>query len=285
MKPIFRWTIGDNVGRNGFEILNEAIYWLWKNFHDEFDLYICYNFHQKDKSYKHELLRNIAKPYPITLYEQKWDSCPIPHTQPGEVLPDGRQPGSLWKICPPRLDINRHEIISDNDLVITKRINEMVRFLRSSKHTLLLEDPIRFLGRYEGLHNKTNFNSGLMGLPPGFDFGGKIREVWEMEKHDGLHYGDEQGLLTYVLTTQQHFIIGKKKLIELHYNHFFYEQVFEDRHDRYRSYTEELWAQIVTAAEGYHFVQANRYPTHEAWNMFCRTMRKTVMFDKKKLLL
>lgn len=265
MTPIFRWTVG-NVTRQGMEILEESVFRAMKVYGDDaFEWMICHNGLTDEMKTQ---LRFIVQQRPIRLVEQSWDDCPIPDNHWTPIRPDGRIEvdgkkcgGTLWKVCPARVDVNRHEIVMDNDIVLLKRVRAIDEFLECEYKTLILEEPIRFYGRYDFIVDRDDrLNSGLIGFPPGYDFGSELLSNWE--RYGRLKYltqADEQGLLMYTLSQQPNIRITKYDIREL---------LAKQGPD----YTGE--------EEGLHFVQANRTVTgHRSWIKY-----KDELMNKVKLL-
>ena len=157
--------------------------------------------------------------------------------------------GVAWKLYPPRLDIDRHEIVIDNDIILESSIEQIDQFLSSDNHCLLLEGLSRTYGRFEK-HVRANLmiNSGLYGLNPGFDFSAYVKrhagKNWE-ENATGIHAAsktfDEQGLVALILSNQKHFLIPntaitncERKLVAGKGMHF----IGLNRWDRHDPYTE-----------------------------------------------
>jgi len=179
MKPLVRWTIGP-VHDAGFEVLQCSIKNMMRIYGDVFRYVICHNGNQlsrienlgclcvSQEKYLHDI--NVLEP------------C-----------------GPSWKLYPPRLSLNTHEIFIDNDLVIHDRMPSLDRFLKES--IVLATNPLkRNYGNIDDfVYKETRINTGLMCLPPGFDFGFKLNE--KIEKYgikDLSGHFDEQGLVASV---------------------------------------------------------------------------------------
>jgi hypothetical protein len=264
IKPLFRWTVG-NCTQQGLEILEESVFRTMRALGEgNWDWMICHN---GLCPMKQNFLRHIVQGKPIAIHEQSWSNCPIdddawsPIREDGSIELDGnRCGGTLWKVCPGRMRINAHEVIMDNDLVIMKNIPQLDAFLKSNR-TLILEEPIRFYGRYEVLIPlEDRINSGLMGCPPGFDFGARIRKAWEDSgKHTRITQGDEQGLLMYVLQDYPNLRIKKEEVRELMAGDM--PSMVSDPN-----------------AFAFHFVQANRSNNHRCWLKYKQTFKNVIPF-------
>lgn len=222
---------------------------------DKFDWAICYNGLTKDQV---NFVKKVIGGRSVHLILQDWGNCPIPDDMQtprradGSFQPDGtRCGGTLWKVCPPRLRMESHEIVMDNDIVLLKKFPQIDEFLASHDKALLLEEPIRFYGRYDCLFPKesVNFNSGFMGFPPGYDYGAEIYKNWfDHGSLTHLSQADEQGLLTYTLSRQPSVRVKPEQMVEILHR--------------------EFGRNITGDEQGLHFTQANRAPNHRAWKFY-----------------
>lgn len=192
MKPLIRWTIGP-VSTSGFEVLEASVSKIKDLYGNLFDYVICYN----------QINPTRLKLLGVELFEQKENSLPI---KPYSVA---------WKLYPPRLRLDSHEIIIDNDIILFKKLEEIDLFLESNK-ALIYEGLNRkfTLGRYK-LPIGVVINSGIYGLPPGFDFEKKVRAklLGDWEKcRDRESTFDEQGLVASILYYEDHILISQKKV-------------------------------------------------------------------------
>jgi hypothetical protein len=160
-------------------------------------------------------------------------------------------------------------------------------FLSSSKN-LCLEDPITFQGKYHKLFKKGEaYNSGLIGLPPQYDFGKEVFDFWSKNKIFNLNHNDEQGLLTKVLTKDKNYILIKKtEIIECHRGNFCVpykdvahktlpEIVLKSGNKVIRSkwidYDHVDLKGMMKKCYGFHFVESNRSNcNHRGWKKYIR---------------
>jgi hypothetical protein len=254
-KPLFRWTVG-NCLQQGLDILAESINRTTKALGvDNWDWVVCYNGINKDDL--HFLQRAIGNK-PVKLHAQTWAACPIndncqsPRRKDGSFDWDGRKcGGTMWKVCPARLRMETHEIVMDNDIVLLRKFPQIDEFLSCTNKALILEEPIRFYGRYDCLFGGDGpfLNSGLMGFPPGWDYGTEIFKNWEKYgRYQNLTQADEQGILTYTLNTIPSVRIRKEQMIEVLHR--------------------DMTTKLTGREEGIHFTQANRIPNHYQWNKY-----------------
>ena len=254
MKPLFRYTIGACL-QQGLDILVESIRKTTQALGvDNFDWVVCYNaLGVQELGYIRKNIGNI----PVEFFAQTWKYSPLPEASQSPKRSDGTFEwngkicgGTLWKVCPPRLRIESHEIVMDNDIVILNFLPQIKEFLSSDK-SLILEEPIRFYGHYDQYHEKTPYlNSGFMGFPPGLDFGESIKKVWEeCGNHQPHSQADEQGLLTLALNKIPSIRIRKEEIVEVLAKDYNYK---------------------ITGRElGLHFTQANKVPNHRVWKSYC----------------
>jgi hypothetical protein len=191
MKPIARWTIGEST-KDGYECLEMSINSLL-NFYD-FDIIICHNINIKK-------LPTFVKKFNLLDQSRYVNLKPKPK-------------GVAWKLYPPRIDLNNHELSIDNDIVFNEKINEINEFLKCNK-TLMLEDTCRAYGRFDKhINSKMQINSGIYGMPPKFDFESYVKfysgNEWQKNafyQHDKSETFDEQGLVALALSNNSNYII------------------------------------------------------------------------------
>lgn len=226
MKLLFRYTLGP-VKDLGLLILKESIRKL-KSIYPEVDIVICYN-QLNEKQF------NFIKKLKVNLYEQKYNGIGYKPTVEN------------WKMYPQRLDITKHEIVMDNDIVLFERLEEIDNFLNSNNSTLIAEDTSRNLGKYDRfLKLKNGLNCGIFGMPPGFDFSLKINEMCEKDtiKKWTKRY-DDQGIISAAMNNHPYcIIIPLKKL-----------PILSPENEIPNN--EEI--------KGIHFAYANRSEYHRPW--------------------
>lgn len=276
MKPIVRWTIGDKCSPLGFTILREAIINFTNIYKQSFDYYVQYNFNSFDNMHKEEKLRDTVKDLNVNLRKQSWTESPIdinkPESKVFSSVDNLKDSGSIWKVCPPRFNLDTHEIVMDNDLVIYKKIPEIDDFLSVNDKLLVLEDPIKYYGAYVGsnLDNSKVLNSGLFGLYPGYKFGDNLKYFWlNNGRFPKLSYSDEQGFICAVLRKDPNVMISKTTIVEMHFRgicKFYKPNVTSD--DFFLPYNQEIFNEFYNHGCGIHFVQSNTKNAHGAWEYF-----------------
>jgi hypothetical protein len=278
MKPLYRWTIGD-VSKKGLEVFEYAVRFTQRALKNNFDYAVCSNAIDPNAILS---IKKISNKYGLHLHESDWQEFPLPpeiipienYSKSPIGIPRGRQ-GSFWKMCPARLRIESHEIIADNDLIVCNMTNHFEEFLNSKK-TLVLQEDARNLGKYGHLFGENEtFNSGLMGLPPGYDFADEIKKRWiETGSFCPLLSRDEQGLLTYTLKMHPHIVVNNKSLLNLFSEglakKFIYEEIKENgTHTLAIIKVEDFYPiNFYSFQTGYHFLNINRFPSHKMWEVF-----------------
>jgi hypothetical protein len=276
-KPLFRWIVGD-VNPQGLLVFSQTIRNLIKLYKNYFDFLICSNAIDPICIIK---IKEISERFGVEIYKQSWDSFPLNKETVLENfnifsktgIPRGRQ-GTFWKICPPRLRIGSHEIICDNDLIITKKIDSIFQFLENNKVLMLKEDAF-CVGKYFHMFKEgENYNSGLYGLPPNYDFANDLKCSWEKNgKFNNLFWRDEQGLITMTLKKNKHITITSDEIIHLFSGGRCSDYEFE-------FITENLIKTRVlknlkidkfnfsNKDKGYHFLGVNRDEHHATWHQY-----------------
>jgi hypothetical protein len=104
--------------------------------------------------------------------------------------------GVAWKLSPLQIYPDRYELALDNDCVLWDLPAAMRLWLdgEHGSHALFAEDVARCLGQFDALCGPHARNSGIRGLPPGFDYASALRAV--LNEHPVVMTSelDEQGL-------------------------------------------------------------------------------------------
>jgi hypothetical protein len=187
-----RWTIGD-VSSRGFEALRLAIWGARRVFGADAAYPVRVN------SLSCEEARSRTGPIPDGV---EW--------QPAAELPDflydyldeGMAEGVAWKLAPLRCFPDRHELAFDNDCILWNMPPSIRRWLDSGQPGLCLleQDVRRMLGQFDDLCGPEPYNTGIRGMPPGFDLGAALRRVLERRPVKLNSELDEQGLQAAALS-------------------------------------------------------------------------------------
>jgi len=191
-----RWTIGD-VSPRGFEALGLSIWGAWHVFGPDAAYVVCVN------SIELREARQRAGPVPPSIRWQAVGAGDLPvFLRP--LLARNMAQGTGWKFAPLSVNPRQVEIALDNDAILWAMPPSIQRWLAAGleKGECLLAQDVRGLyGQFTPLvPSEPPLNSGIRGLPPGFDFASALRRAIETREHQlgaALSFGselDEQGL-------------------------------------------------------------------------------------------
>ena len=237
MRPLWRWTIGE-VSEVGWEIFSESVRQAVKVY-PEFDFVICHN----NLSLEEVI---FLKKWGVPLHSQKFE-YPFQYCEKNQT-------DYSWKLVPPRLRMDAHELWVDNDLVIRDRIPEIDQWLVSQ--TTMISASKEVISRYgrftDSIDPWIKCCAGFFGLPPGFDLEARINELC-MEP---LVNYDEQGLVTKIVT-------GTTGWIEVDFENL----------KMLGSWNPERIGMPHRLPPGVHFVGSNRAKTKEWKPWLCYKLR------------
>lgn len=279
MKPIIRWTIGGVKEKNAYRILYYSIKKIIELYSYEFEYFVCYNDVDSD-----ELERIKIKFKNVNFLKQKWQDCPILLNKPKDYnIYKQKLNGSFWKICPPRLRIDRHEIILDNDLIFLKKPDAIQEFLSRNDKNLIIQDCLNYMGNYIDLNENQGYNSGVIGLKPGYDFAKELSQNWVAKKSDyNYDYGEEQGFLTTTLLKTNPIIGSSEDFVGLFSdfimlnslsveiaNKYKLDKSGDLKKNEWKLLQNDLLKDIFDNVPVVHFLTANRN-NHDGWNYFLK---------------
>jgi hypothetical protein len=200
LKPIgVRWTIGD-VSAAGFEALQFSIWSAWNVFGDRADYAVCVNTIAVDAA------RSQAGPVPGIV---RWLEVTerVPEWLKRHVDPQMAE-GVAWKFAPVRLFPEAYEISFDNDVILWTMPEAMRWWLEDGSGCLLAEDVQRCFGQFSNACDCGPVNSGIRGLPPGFDLEARLRDMLRgVVMRSEL---DEQGLQACALCDPKMFLVSTR---------------------------------------------------------------------------
>lgn len=180
-----RWTFGD-VSRRGGNALRRSVFGAHRIFGPSAAYAICVNSIPLD-----EALRRVGT-IPDGVRWVRSDGH-LPDMLRNH-LPEGLAEGVAWKFAPLRLFPDRHELALDNDCILWS-IPEGVRgWLDDPQGCLLAEDVIPALGQFGAILGDLPRNTGMRGLPPGFDLEAALAGVLREHPVQLVSELDEQGL-------------------------------------------------------------------------------------------
>jgi hypothetical protein len=194
-----RWTIGD-VSRWGFEALQMSVRSACALFGDQAEYAVCVNSIPVSKA------RVQTGPLPRCV---RWLDAGgrVPAWLAGHLAPNMAE-GVAWKFAPVRLFPESFEIALDNDVILWRLPRAMREWLEAGDGCLLAADVQRCLGQFSERCNAGAINSGIRGVPPGFDLEGALRSCL-----DGVVLRselDEQGLQAAALSRGKLYIVSSQ---------------------------------------------------------------------------
>lgn len=188
-----RWTIG-NVHPLGFEALRLSVWGAWNLFGPAAEYTICVN------SISLATAEDLAGPLPAAV-QWRDNSGELPEWLRPH-LAENLTEGTSWKLAPVRLYPERFELALDNDCILWKMPHAIDQWLHSSAPdcTVVAADTQRMLGKFADLCGPEPRNSGIRGLPPGFDYERRLREILASRSERLNSELDEQGLQIAAVT-------------------------------------------------------------------------------------
>lgn len=229
-KPLIRYTIGGKSTSDlSIKILNTSIKKIQKIFKDKVDYAICYN------NLSIEFIKKIYNTfrnrfYKIEIINQSKFRKSLPYNPIGVS----------WKLYPPRLRKNAHEIFIDNDIIIERLPNEVSCFLKEDNSFFFTEGLNKNnFGNFQYWENNVKFNSGFFGLPPNFDFSNFLiekmkKQMQNFNQFKWIDHYDEQGIVGCIILEQKNIKEIKLDCVG----------IFENN-------------KITKGLCGYHFVKSN----------------------------
>lgn len=196
-----RWTMGD-VSPRGFEALRLSLWGAWQVFGIGADYVVCINGMPAEEA----LAR--TGPVPATVEWRETSRRDLPAFLE-RAFGSGMAEGVAWKLAPLRLFPDRYEIALDNDCILWELPPTLEQWLAHDADRgscLLAADVQAALGRFAPYCAGRAVNSGLRGLPPGFDIASALANAiaaCERDADAALTLGselDEQGLQAAALS-------------------------------------------------------------------------------------
>ncbi len=185
-----RWTIGD-VDPRGFEALRLSVWGAFRALGPGAAYAVCVN--------------------TLTVAEARARTGELPPGVrwveagglPGFLkahLGRGMAEGVAWKLAPLRLFPDRYELSLDNDCILWDLPGAVRAWLHEEEPRCLVAADVTLAhGAFEGLTRPEPRNTGIRGLPPGWDLGRALLEVLERHPVPLASELDEQGLQVVAL--------------------------------------------------------------------------------------
>lgn len=195
MKPIIRWTIG-HAKPSGFKVLQTSVQLINKLYKNQFDYFVLYN-----------------GPNPLD-YVKTLEADVLDASKYSGLLPIPPC-SSKWKLYPPRLNSDVHEIVMDNDVVIYNKLPHIDKFLNSQD--FLVADGLtrRGLGRTfaKQVPVGKRLNSGIYGIPPNFDLQEALtKKITDLKLKGWTGWFDDQGILAAIMLNKKYIQIRPKDI-------------------------------------------------------------------------
>jgi hypothetical protein len=182
-----RWTVGD-VSPAGFQALQLSIWGMWRLFGRDAQYAVCVN------TIPVRVAMESTGEIPT---EVRWiDATPlVPDWLWAHVSPEMAE-GVAWKLAPVRSFPDCYELSLDNDVVLWALPAAVERWLMSGtlETCLLAADLTPALGQFATFCGDLALNSGIRGLPPGFDLETRLRNTLAQSGVRLQSELDEQGL-------------------------------------------------------------------------------------------
>jgi hypothetical protein len=188
-----RWTIGD-VSPWGFEALRLSVWGAYRLFGPEAIYTVCVN------SLPLERARHKAGDLPACL---RW------HDATGHIpeflacrLDRNMAEGVGWKFAPLQLFPQHFELSLDNDCILWETPAALRTWIDGGEpqRCVFAEDVRCCFGQFEAHCGPEPRNSGIRGIPPGFDLAGEMRRLLADCPYQLASETDEQGFQTAVVS-------------------------------------------------------------------------------------
>lgn len=165
-----RWTIGD-VTPNGFHALRLSLWGAWRLFGERAAYAVCVNTVSVDDAWA----RTGTVPPGVQWIEVDAGLVPAAlHTRLDGKMADG----VAWKFAPVRIFPERYELSLDNDCILWAMPQALSTWLRSERPSFVIAADVRpAFGQFASLCGPEPRNSGIRGLPPGFDLAGAMASL------------------------------------------------------------------------------------------------------------
>ncbi len=182
-----RWTIGA-VSDFGFEALRLSIWGAWRLFGAATRYLVCVN------SMPVAAARRRAGALPAGVVWRRSDGEVPAFLAPH--LDAGMAEGVGWKFAPIQIDPGRYTLALDNDCIIWELPAALRSWLEGGdpRSCVLAADVVPSFGQFAAFCGPTALNSGIRGLPPGFDLEYALRSLLRAHPVRLTSELDEQGL-------------------------------------------------------------------------------------------
>jgi hypothetical protein len=185
-----RWTIGD-VSPPGFDALRLSIEGAHRIFGNDASYVVCVN----TIGLEDARTRTGAVPSEVA-----WQEAGEIPASLNPFLDPGMAEGVAWKLAPIRLFEDRYELSLDNDCILWSMPEVVREWLDEPEpRCLIAADDVLAHGAFTHLTRPEPRNTGIRGLPPGYDLEASLREVLSEFGAPLQTELDEQGLQAVAL--------------------------------------------------------------------------------------
>jgi hypothetical protein len=204
-KPLaIRWTVGD-VSTRGFDALALSVESARAIFSSDTTFAISVNTVPVG-----DVQQRLGRLAESVLWHRSDGKLPAWLTE--KFLDSAYAEGVAWKFAPVRLFHDRHELSLDNDVVLWEIPPSVAAWLNDEDATLIAEDVRPAFGVFAPECPPEGRNSGIRGLPPGYDLEAALRERLESNPVRLESELDEQGLQVAVLTGRKHHVTSLEEV-------------------------------------------------------------------------
>jgi hypothetical protein len=192
-----RWTIGD-VSPRGFEALRLSAWGIRNLLGASADYLVCVN------TVGIERARELSGELPPELEWYEARGTEIPRFL-AEQLDQRMAEGVAWKFAPLRAFPDRYELALDNDCILWRLPQALSEWLDSGDLDLcvIAEDVRPCLGQFERVCGALARNTGIRGLPPGFDLESALDKTLRTHPVKLVSELDEQGLQVAAVSSRR----------------------------------------------------------------------------------
>lgn len=199
-----RWTIGD-VSAQGFDALRLSIHGARRLFGPTAEYAVCVN------SIPAEVARARVGDVPVPIHWHE-NTAAVPEFIRKHLDPRMAD-GVGWKFAPLRFfPADYHELALDNDCILWDLPRDLKAWLERDDAVILAADVVPAFGKFAHLCGPEPRNSGIRGLPPGFDYEYHLKETlavhpvvmdWELDEQGLQTAALQRGGETLVVTTDE----------------------------------------------------------------------------------
>jgi hypothetical protein len=179
-----RWTIGD-VAPRGFVALRLSLWGAYRLYGAGARYAVVVNTLSPG-----EAARRASPVPPGVSFEPARDLPPFLR----RALDAGMAQGVAWKFAPLRLFADLHELALDNDCILWDEPDAIRRWRMDPGSAVIAEDVRPAFGRFGATLGESPRNTGIRGLPPGFDLGAALEQTLAEAPGPLRSELDEQGL-------------------------------------------------------------------------------------------